>query len=72
MITFIPHRTRQYSPREIKEGIKNAYYEIKKEEAERALRERIDKEIKTRRERIERDFEEAIADILMNDEEIEF
>lgn len=73
MITYVPHGSRcGYSPTEIKNAVKEAYYEIQKEEAERARRERIEKQIQARIDRANRVFDEVVGEALLNGEEIKF
>ena len=73
MITYIPHpRRRGYSPTEIKNAVKDAYYEIQKEEAERAQRERIEKIMKAKVDRANRVFDEVVGEALLNGEEVKF
>ena len=73
MITYIPHPSRRvYSPTEIKNAVKEAYYEIQKEEAEKAQRERAEKIIQAKIDRANRIFEEAVGEALLNGETIKF
>lgn len=73
MITYIPHsRRRGYSPTEIENAVKEAYYEIQKEEAERARRERAEKIMKAKVDRANRVFDEVVGEALLNGETISF
>lgn len=73
MITYVPHaRSYDYSPTEIKNAIKDAYYEIQKEEAERAQRERAEKIMKAKIDRENAIFDEVVGEALVNGEEIKF
>lgn len=73
MITYVPHGSRRgYSPTEIKNAVKNAYYEIQKEEAERARRERIEKQIQDEIDRNNELFDKVVGDALLNGEEVKF
>lgn len=73
MITYVPHASRRgYSPTEIKDAVKNAYYEIQKEEAERAQRERAEKIMQAKVDRFNRIFDKVVGEALLNGEEIEF
>lgn len=74
MITYIPQLRHEYecSPTEMKNAIKAAYYEIQKEEAERAQRERAEKIMKAKVDRANRVFDEAVGEALLNGEEVKF
>lgn len=73
MITYIPHpRRRVYSPTEIKNAVKDAYYEIQREEAERAQRERAEKIMQAKVDRANRVFDEVVGEALLNGEEVKF
>lgn len=73
MITYIPHPSRTgYSPTEIKDAVKDAYYEIQKEEAERAQRERTEKIMQAKIDRANRVFDEVVGEALLNGEEVKF
>ena len=73
MITYIPHfHRRGYSPEEVKNAIKDAYYELKKEEAERKQREVIERQRQTELERMNNAFDEIVGNALVNGEEIKF
>lgn len=73
MITCIPHPSRGgYSPTEIKNAVKEAYYEIQKEEAEKAQRERTEKIMQAKVDRANRIFDEVVGEALLNGEEIKF
>lgn len=73
MTTYVPYFSRRgYSPTEIKNAIKDAYYEIQKEEAERAQRERAEKIIKAKVDRANRIFDEVVGEALLNGEEVKF
>lgn len=73
MITYVPHaRSYGYSPREIKNAVKDAYYEIQREEAEKAQRERTEKIMQAKIDRANRVFDEVVGEALVNGEEIKF
>ena len=73
MITFVPHSHQfGYSPTEIKNAVKEAYYEIQQEEAERERRERIEKQIQDAVDRNNELFDMVVGSELINGEEIEF
>lgn len=73
MITYVPHGSRcGYSPTEIKNAIKEAYYEIQQEEAERLRRERIEKQIQDAVDHNNELFDMVVGSELVNGEEIEF
>ena len=73
MITFAPHSHQfGYSPTEIKNAVKEAYYEIQQEEAEKAERERIEKMVQDKVDRNNAIFDEAVGEALANGESIEF
>lgn len=73
MITYVPHaRSRSYSPTEIKDAVKDAYYEIQKEEAERAQRERAEKIMQAKVDRANRVFDEVVGEALLHGEEVKF
>ena len=73
MITFVPH-SHQFgpSPTEIKNAVKDAYYEIQQEEAERKHRELIEKQIQAEIDRNNDWFDTVVGSALVNGEEIEF
>lgn len=73
MITYIPHfHNRHYSPTEIKNAVKDAYYEIQKEENERKQKEIIEKKKRAEIEHINNTFDEIVGNALVNGEEISF
>lgn len=73
MITYVPHaRSHGYSPTEIKNAVKDAYYEIQKEEAEKAQRERAEKIMQAKIDRANRVFDEVVGEALLNGEEVKF
>lgn len=57
---------RRYSPGEIKEGIKDAYYEIKREEEEERRRKELKDRIKKERENFENGFDLEVGEALVN------
>ena len=70
---FVPHRHRfGYSPSKIKDAVKDAYYEIQQEEAEKERRERIEKQIELDIERANNMFDQVVGEALINGEEIKF
>lgn len=73
MITYVPHVSKRgYSPTEIKNAVKEAYYEIQQEEAERERREQIEKQIQDDINRTNELFDMVVGSELVNGEEIEF
>lgn len=73
MITYIPHaRSHGYSPTEIKNAVKDAYYEVQKEEAERAQQERTEKIMQAKVDRANQVFDEVVGKALVNGEVVKF
>lgn len=69
MIIFVPRkRSVGYSSTEIKNAVKDAYYEIQQEEAERERSKQIEADI----ERANDVFDRIVGEALINGEEIKF
>ena len=72
MITFIPHRQPSYSPTEIKNAVKSAYYEIQQEEAERKREKEAEERLQAKIKENDEWFINTVGEALANGEEVSF